>query len=99
MRGDARPERVGTPAARELADRVQRHRWRGRRQRQAEPVDLGHDVVGQARIDFAKEARRDVELLVILPARTTDPVHQVEQHLADGEGRAEREKQAEHRRD
>jgi hypothetical protein len=47
-------------------------------------------------VDLANEPQSEVELLLILPPRAGDALHQVQQQLADRLGRADGDEQAMH---
>ena len=46
------------------------------------------------RIDLANVPQRQVQLVLILPARRLDPFHEIDQRVANGDGRANADEQA-----
>src|SRR3546814_18180469 len=77
---DARPERVDLALAVEAADAGQGDFER----RKADMAQRVGQVVGLRAVDFAHEAKGEMQLVVILPARPGDAMHQAEQSDADG---------------
>jgi hypothetical protein len=47
-------------------------------------------------VDLPDEAKRKVELVLLLPGGARDPLHQVEKALSNGLGRADGDEQAVH---
>lgn len=51
------------------------------------------DILGNRALDRADIAQRDVQLLLVLPPRTVDAVHDLQQFPAHGRGRAKGDEQ------
>jgi hypothetical protein len=64
--------------------------------RRANSAERRCDVFRRRGIDLPDEAKRQVQLLLVLPAEVGAVVHRVDQEVADGLGRPDGDKQARH---
>ena len=92
VRRDADPERIGPPAFLKSADSGERDDRRGC----DKMAERNRDIFRHRPLDRADEAQRDMQLLVVLPARGGDALHYVEQALTDRRRGAEGDKKTDH---
>jgi len=90
VRLDPGPDHVRPPLPLEQADTSNPRR----NARRMERAERRRDVLCHMAVDLADEPQRQMELLVILPARARDAVHRREQYVADRTRRAQRDEQA-----